>query len=110
MKFPFFLLVPVLLMALQSCRDDSVCTDDVVSRVNAGFYVRDAKGERDTLLYNLTLYAVERPDSLLYDTARAVHTIQFPLPDAGEIPAGFVLRVDSLDDSFQVYVSLGQSF
>jgi hypothetical protein len=65
--------------------------------------VRDGSGERDTLLNRLTFYAVSRPDSLIYDSARNVRTMEFPLPGESESSADFVFSVDSLSDHFEVF-------
>ena len=87
-----------------SCSDSDVCTDtDLISRVNAGFYVRDSIEERDTVLSNVTLYSLLRPDSLIYDAALSLGRLEFPLPHTTEENTSFVLQVDSLSDTIDIW-------
>jgi hypothetical protein len=87
----------------QSCKDESICTDDITCRVNAGFYVRDGNGERDTLLDGVTLYGKLRPDSLIYENAQGLGNIKFPLPNSMEEHSDFILTVDTISDTLKLW-------
>jgi hypothetical protein len=91
---------------VSACRDEVICTDDVVARVNAGFYVRGAAAQRDTVLGNLTFYAVLRPDSLLYDSSSGIHRIRFPLPlDPGENTTAYFMCTGPMADTIRIHHS-----
>jgi len=100
-------IVPVisLLILLPACRDEVICTEDVVSRAGAGFYVRDGEEKRDTVLNNLTFYGVLRPDSLLYDSSGGIRQIVFPLSRGEGEYTGFVLMLGSLSDTLRIHHS-----
>ncbi len=101
-----FSFVPILILML-SCHacenNEGKCTEDLVCRVNAGFYVRDSLGERDTVLSNLTFYGASRPDSLLYDGSSGISRIEFPLPGSPGEYTSFVFRVDTLTDTINIW-------
>jgi hypothetical protein len=98
------LTVYLLVLLLPACEDEVICTRELVARTGAGFYVRDAAGERDTTLGNLTFYALQRPDSLLYNAASS-SSIKFPLPEyPGEVTA-FILGTATGTDTFRVFYS-----
>jgi hypothetical protein len=106
-KFTALKRVPLILIILiiflwPSCEKQGACTTDVISRVNAGFYVRDSLGDRDTVLNNFTFYGLSRPDSLIHDSSMAVQTIEFPLPhNPGEYTSYF-FGADSLSDLLSI--------
>lgn len=94
----------LIIFLIPSCESgEGVCTKDVISRVNAGFYVRDSIGERDTLLNNFTFFGALRPDSLIYDSAANVQKIVFPLPHSTEEYTAFVLSADTLTCTINIY-------
>ncbi len=98
------LLVILLLISGNACENrETICTEELISRANAGFYVRDDAGERDTLLSKLTFYGASRPDSLLYDEASDRGSIEFPLPGDPEEYTSFVFRVDTLTDTIRIW-------
>ena len=104
MKRIQYILLIVIIFLVSSCESgEGVCTTDVISRVNAGFYVRDSLGERDTLLNNFTFFGTLRPDSLLYDSANGVKKIIFPLPHSTESYTSFVFSADTLTDIIYIY-------
>ena len=74
-----------------------------MSRVNAGFYVRDSIGERDTLLNFFTFFGVSRPDSLIYDSSSNIQKIEFPLPHELETFTGFVLSTGGPGDTILIF-------
>ncbi len=74
-----------------ACEEEGTCTEELVSRIHAGFYVRDAGNERDTTLEYITFYGILRPDSLLYDSSPSRKELVFPLPAEPLDFSGFVL-------------------
>jgi hypothetical protein len=101
-RVPAFLafLVAVLCPA---CEDEGICTDDVVSRVRAGFYVRAGSGERDTVLSSLSFFGVGRPDSLLHDGLPGIRRIDFPLPQQADGSTDFVFSTAAGTDTIRVF-------
>lgn len=100
---PYILLMLIILL-IPSCESgEGVCTTDIISRVNAGFYVRDSMGERDTLLNNFTFSGALRPDSLIYDSAAGVQKIVFPLPHSTEAYTSFLFSADALTGTINIY-------
>ena len=103
MRHLHFILLIGIGILLQSCSDEGICTGVEVARVNAGFYVRSGDIDRDTVLNNVTFYAVIRPDSLIYDSALNVRGLVFPLSNDEVVAVDFVLKVDSLTDMVSVF-------
>lgn len=93
----------MILLLFQACNNEEGCTEiDLVSRVNAGFYVRDAIGERDTIISSLTFFGVQRPDSLIADLARA-QKISFPLPHQVEGNTKFIISDAAYIDTITIW-------
>ena len=103
MKSQTIILILLFLLICISCSDEGICTDDITCRVNAGFYVRDSNGERDTVLNDLTLYGSLRPDSMIYNAAKGVQRIEFPLKNSTDSYSSFVFRVDTITDTINLY-------
>ena len=103
MKNSLFICFFLCHLLLAGCdKGEGICTTDVVSRVHAGFYVRDSLGERDTLLKNFGFYGILRPDSLIYDGV-GVKKIVFPLPDVNQQPTLFAFAADTLWDTLKIF-------
>ena len=92
----------VLTLVLPACEEEAICTRDLVARTGAGFYVRDAEEERDTVLQKLSFYALERPDSLLYNAASRGN-IKFPLPGEPGSFTAFFLGTGKGSDTIRVF-------
>lgn len=105
MKKVAIILVCLFYVFYPACEDEVICTEDIVSRVHAGLYVRDTAGQRDTVLSSLTFYAMLRTDSLLYDESPGIHEIVFPLPSITDGFTTYVFRTDSLADTIHIYHS-----
>ena len=103
MKRIAIILVFLLIILHPACKDEVICTQDVVSRVDAGLYVRDHAAQRDTVLNGVTFYGVFRPDSLLYDSSQGIRRIKFPLPQGAGEYTGFVMRAGSLADTILIF-------
>jgi len=100
-RAPFILILLTIFIG-PACEDEGVCTGDVITRVNAGFYVRDSIGERDTTLSSVTFFGVLRPDSLLYDSSSGKQEIIFPLNNTEDFTS-FVFSVDTKTDNIKIW-------
>ena len=98
-----FILILLLIITGTACEEDGTCTDNVISRVKAGFYVRDSNGERDTTLGPVTFFGVLRPDSLLYNASSARQSIVFPLSDGSEEFTRFVFTAGTQTDTIKIW-------
>jgi hypothetical protein len=101
-RIPFILILLTIFIG-PACEEEGTCTDDVISRIRAGFYVRDSIGERDTTLSSVTFYGVSRPDSLLYDGSSGEQEIFFPLSYSEENLTRFVFTVGSRTDVINIW-------
>jgi len=101
-RIPFILILLTIFIG-PACEEEGTCTDDVISRIRAGFYVRDSIGERDTTLSSVTFYGVLRPDSLLYDGSSGKEEIVFPLSNSTENFTSFVFTVDTETDIIKIW-------
>jgi hypothetical protein len=105
LKRAAILTVTFIFILLPSCQDEVICTQDLVAKANAGFYVRDASGQRDTLVGSFIFYSVLRPDSMLYDASSGIHRIRFPLPQSPAEYTAFVMENGSLADTIIIHYS-----
>ncbi|MFC2098357.1 DUF6452 family protein [Bacteroidota bacterium] len=102
-RVPFLLLIAAIYLC-HACNDEGACTEeDLVSRVNAGFYVRDSLEERDTTLNYVTFYGLLRPDSIIYDAALGIRRIKFPLPHEPNEQSIFIFQVDTEIDTIRIW-------
>jgi hypothetical protein len=95
-KIPL-VLVLFYLTVYPSCEEGGVCTQSVLSVVNAGFYGLDGEQEIDVLVNNFTLHG-EGKDSLLYDHKNSVTRFSFPM-DMNALSSTMILLADSLVDT-----------
>jgi len=98
-KIPL-ILVLFYLAVYPSCEGGGVCTQSVLSVVNAGFYGWDGEQELDVFVNNFTLYGSGK-DSLLYDSAHSVTTFSFPM-DMNALSSTMILHADSLVDTLVI--------
>jgi hypothetical protein len=96
------LFIPVLLMLAvsPSCEREGVCTQSMLSEVNAGFYGWDGEQETDVFVDRFTLYG-EGKDSLLYDSMNSVSSFSFPM-DMNAGSSTLILQADSLVDTMVI--------
>jgi len=80
-----------------SCEGDGICTQSVLSEVNAGFYGWDGEKEIDVFVNEFTLYG-DGKDSLLYDRKNSVTEFSFSM-DMNALSSTMILRADSLVDT-----------
>ena len=95
-KIPL-ILVLFLLAAYPSCESGGICTQSVLSVVNAGFYGWDGEQEVDVFVNKFTLQG-EGIDSLLYDSNYSVTKFSFPM-DMNALSSTMILQADSLVDT-----------
>ena len=86
-----------LLAVYPSCEGDGVCTQSVMSVVNAGFYGWDGSTEIGVSVNHFTLSG-EGTDSLLYDSENSVTAISFPM-DMNALSSTMILQADTLTDT-----------
>jgi len=98
-----FILILLTIFIGPACEEEGSCTEDVISRIRAGFYVRDGSEERDTTLSTVTFFGVLRPDSLLYDASSGEQEIVFPLSNSTENFTSFVFMVDTQTDIIKIW-------
>jgi len=91
------ILVLFFLAVYPSCEGDGICTQSVVSVVNAGFYGWDGEQEVDVFVHDFTLFGEGR-DSLLYDSKNTVTKFSFPM-DMNAVSSTMILQADSLIDT-----------
>ena len=95
-KIPLILIL-CYLAVYPSCEGGGICTQSVLSVVNARFQGWDGEQEVDIFVNNFTLYGLGR-DSLLYDSANSVTTFSFSM-DMNALSSTMILQADSLADT-----------
>ena len=93
-------MVVLVAFAVVSCESDSPCSENVVSRVNAGLYTL-VEGEEVTLTVDtLTMYGISRHDSVL--SGSNVSIFNFPLSMHAE-SSSFIMTADTLTDTLELF-------
>jgi hypothetical protein len=87
----------IFLAVYPACEGEGICTQSVLSVVNAGFYGWDGEEEIDVFVNNFTLYG-EGIDSLLYDGKNSVTRFSFPM-DMNALSSTMIVQADSLIDT-----------
>ena len=85
----------ILMVALVSC-NLNLCEESTDVNFILGFYTVDEEIERDSVVYDLTIYGVGREDSLLYDHG-AARKITLPL-DMTSDTSRFVINIGGIQD------------
>jgi len=98
------ILVLLLLALYPSCEKGGVCTQSVLSVVNAAFYGWDGEQEVDIFVNNFTLFG-EGSDSLLYDSINSLTSFSFPM-DMNALSSTMILQADSLMDTLIINYTL----
>jgi len=101
------ILILVLLTVYPSCEGEGVCTQSVLSVVNAGFYGWDEEQqlEIEVFVNGFSLYGIDRPDSLLYDSQNSLTKFSFPM-DMNAISSTLIIMADSLVDTLIINYSV----
>jgi hypothetical protein len=97
LKISPLILIIFILAVYPSCEKGGVCTQSVLSVVNASFYGWDGEQEVDVFVNNFTLVG-EGSDSLLYDSISSVTRFSFPM-DMNALSSTMILQADSLIDT-----------
>ncbi len=87
-----------------SCEQRGVCTQSVLSVVNAGFHGWDGSDEISVFVDRFTLYG-EGMDSLLYDRKNSVTAFSFPM-DMNALSSTLVLQADTLSDTLIIHYNV----
>lgn len=92
LRFANIMVSGILFIFLASCHNDEVCEQAAVYPMRIGFYIQAQPGvsARAYIADSITVYGVERPDSLIYNNARNVRSIEVPLNPASA-KSGFVI-------------------
>ena len=89
-----------LLAVFPSCEGEGVCTQSVLSLVNAGFYGWDEDQEVEVSVNQFTLFG-EGVDSLLYSGSNSITKFSFPM-DMNTQTSTMILQADSLVDTMVI--------
>ena len=100
MKRITLILALFVLAAYSACEREGVCTESLLSQVNAGFYVWDGEQEVNVFVDLFTLYG-EGNDSLLYESENSVQQFSFPM-DMNAQSSTLILQADTLADTLVI--------
>lgn len=89
-----------MLAVYPCCDQEGICTQSVVSVVNAGFYEWDNEQEVDVSVDSFSLYGEGR-DSLIYESKNSVSKFSFPM-DMNALSSTMILETDSLVDTLVI--------
>ncbi len=98
-KIPLILIM-FFLAVYPACEGEGICTQSVLSVVNAGFYSWDGEEEIDVFLDDFSLCG-EGKDSLLYDHKNSVSSFSFPM-DMNALSSTLILQAGSLLDTLVI--------
>lgn len=73
------LLALLVIMLFTACTDDEVCEEVTANDLRIGFYVSGQETETRAVFDSLTVFAVEKPESLIYNKQNNVSVIELPL-------------------------------
>ncbi len=99
----------VLILAAVSCSDSDVCDQKIRVTLKVQFLAADEGNEKDTLLQYVTVYGIAREDSLLYDTAVNIQSIELPL-DPASANLRFVIKIGSVSDTLNLNYGSSMQF
>lgn len=95
-KLFFFLMLTLLF--LSACQEDEVCEEITANPLRIAFYLAGQDEETRAPVDSLTVYAVGKPDSRIYDRENDVSLIEVPL-NPGKNSSGFVLSFEDINDT-----------
>lgn len=102
-KIPLILIM-FFMAAYPACEGEGVCTQSVLSMVNAGFYGWDGEQEVGVFVDDFTLKG-EGKDSLLYDRKNSVTSFSFSM-DMNAVSSTMILQADSLLDTLVIHYAV----
>jgi hypothetical protein len=91
-----FLLSSSLLFT--ACGDNEVCEDATANKLRIGFYIAGQETETIASVNSLTVYALAKPDNLIYDNQNNVSSIELPLNPLDD-ECAFVLSYNESADT-----------
>jgi hypothetical protein len=100
-------LVMLLAAATTSCLEEE-CDQSLRNLAGFGFYTLEEGARVDSTIPDLSVYAVEQPDTLLYDSLDR-ETAYLPL-DPTRNQTRFVFVIDSISDTVSIEYSREQIF
>ncbi len=101
MKNCGWVLTLFFLICFSACTNDEVCEEATANNLRIGFY---APGETEPVqrpIDSLTVFGLERPDSMIYDNAYSVLLAELPL-DPNNDTTTFVLEFPTETDTLTV--------
>ena len=103
------MLAVFVIMAFSSCTDDEVCEEVTANELRIGFYIEDQETETRAILDSLTVFALERPDSLIYNRQNNVSVIELPLNPHSD-HSTFVLDFNFITDTIRLSYTREEHF
>ena len=100
MKAAKHLLPALIICAITACESDAPCSDNVVSRVNAGLYTLIEGEEVSLAVDQLSIHGISRPDSVLQGSN--ISEFVFPLSMQAESNS-FIITADTLTDTLELF-------
>jgi hypothetical protein len=101
-KTGYFILLVLIFAVIPACEDEGTCSENVVSRVNAGFYTLAGGTEAKATVNQYSMYGSTRPDSVILKSN--VSNIEFPL-SMHETSSVYIMTADTLTDTLEVQYS-----
>ncbi|HSV87961.1 MAG TPA: DUF6452 family protein [Bacteroidales bacterium] len=105
-KLSLLRLIPfIILMVFVSCLPGEGCEEAATNPMRIGFYLPVAGTDRfsPVSLDSLTMYGVNRPDSLLYNNRKGVRNIEAPLNPASDSTGFVVIFPGNVIDTLWVF-------
>ncbi|MCF8335698.1 MAG: hypothetical protein K9H65_03755 [Bacteroidales bacterium] len=93
-------IIITMVFSLISCEEEE-CDQSLRNDAGVGFYTFEENVETDTALPSISVYARNRPDSLLYDSIPGQTGVRLPLDPTKDF-SEFIFAIDSLHDTLQI--------
>jgi len=94
------IILGLVVLSFTACESEKTCTDNMVSRVNAGLYTLVGENEAKLTVSLLNLYEESRPDSVLQ--VQNAHIFDFPL-SMHKDSSKYILSVDAKTDTIELF-------
>ena len=107
MELRIVILHALISIALIACESDAPCSENVISRVNAGLYTIVDDDEFEFTAGELSIYGISRPDSVLQGSN--VKYFDFPLSMNAE-SSSFILTADAMTDTLELFYTSKLAF
>ncbi len=103
------MLALFVMVSFTSCTDDEVCEEVTANELRIGFYIENQETETRAILDSLTVFALERPDSLIYNKQNNVSVIELPLNPHND-QSTFVLDFNFITDTIRLSYTREEHF